>query len=89
MIDLKRVITKYPQCLETSQKLRAYLIDLYTNERPYIAILVSMYNAGIFFEIKNLKSIDDSAINTYCSRLKNEYGYDTSFSSTCVKTIFN
>lgn len=85
MIDLKRVITKYPQCLETSQKLRAYLIDLYTNERPYIAILVSMYNAGIFFEIKNLKSIDDSAINTYCSRLKNEYGYDTSFSSTCVK----
>lgn len=85
MINLKRVITKYPQCLETSQKLRAYLIDLYTNERPYIAILVSMYNAGIFFEIKNLKSIDDSAINTYCSRLKNEYGYDTSFSSTCVK----
>ena len=85
MIDLKRVITKYPQCLETSQKLKAFLIDLYTDERPYIAILVSMYNAGIFFEIQKLKSIDDSQMNTYCSKLKNEYGYDTSFSSTCVK----
>jgi len=79
MIDLKRVITKYPQCLETSQKLRAFLIDLYTDERSYIAILISMYNSGIIFEIQKLKTIDDSAINTYCTKLKNEYGYDLSF----------
>ena len=85
MIDLKRVITKYPQCLETSQKLRAFLIDLYTDERPYIAILVSMYNSGIIFEIQKLKTIDDSAINTYCTKLKNEYGYDLSFSKDCIK----
>ena len=85
MIDLKDVITKYPQCLETSQRLKAFLIDLYTDERPYIAILVSMYNAGIFFEIQKLKSIDDSQINTYCSKLKNEYGYDLSFSKDCIK----
>ncbi len=85
MIDLKSVITKYPQCLETSQKLKAFLIDLYTDERPFIAILVSMYNAGMFFEIQSLKSIDDGIINTYCSKLKNEYGYDLSFSKDCIK----
>lgn len=85
MIDLKHVITKYPQCLETPQRLKAFLIDLYTNERPYIAVLVSMYNSGMFFEIKNLKSIDESLINTYCYKLKNEYGYDLSFSKDCIK----
>lgn len=84
MIDLKKVITKYPECLETSQKLKAFLIDLYTDERPYIAILVSMYNAGMIFEIKGLKSIDEIIINEYCSRLKNEYGYDHSFSRKCI-----
>ena len=85
MIDLKHVITKYPQCLETPQRLKAFLIDLYTNERSYIAVLVSMYNSGMFFEIKNLKSIDESLINTYCYKLKNEYGYDLSFSKDCIK----
>lgn len=85
MIDLKHVITKYPQCLESPQRLKAFLIDLYTNERSYIAILVSMYNSGMFFEIKSLKSIDESLINTYCNKLKNEYGYDLSFSKDCIK----
>ena len=52
MINLKEVITKYPECLVSSEKLKAYLTDLYPDEKAKVSIIVAISNSGIAEEIK-------------------------------------
>ena len=48
MINLKEVITKYPECLESASKLRSYLVDFYTEEKARIRIIVDSFTSGIY-----------------------------------------
>lgn len=85
MINLKEVITKYPECLESASKLRSFLVDLYPEEKRSIAIITTIFDCGIAEEIKNAKGeIDDLTINSYCNRLENTYAYSTKFSRECL-----
>ena len=84
MIDLKEVITKYPECLESSEKLRAYLTDLYPNEKAKVSIIVAIFNCGIAEEIERSKKIDDVTIERFCTRLENDYGYSTKLARECI-----
>ena len=84
MIDLKEVITKYPECLESSEKLRAYLTDLYPSEKAKVSIIVAIFNCGIAGEIKNSASIEDIVIERFCTRLENDYGYSQKLSKECI-----
>lgn len=85
MINLKEVITKYPECLESASKLRSYLVDLYPQEKRNINIITTIFECGIAEEIKNAQGeIDDITIHSYCNRLENDYAYSVAFSRECV-----
>ena len=54
MIDLKEVITKYPESLESAARFHAYMADLYF-ERVYqarIKVLADAISCGIVDKIK-------------------------------------
>ena len=85
MINLKEVITKHPESMESASKLRAYLIDMYPQEECNITIITTIFECGITEEIKNAKGeIDDITINSYCNRLESDYGYSRKFSLECL-----
>ena len=69
MINLKEVITKYPECLESSEKLKAYLTDLYPDEKAKVSIIVAISNSGIAEEIKKLETVDEMTISRFCDKL--------------------
>ena len=54
MIDLKSVVEKYPESLNSAEKLRAYLTDLYPSEKAKVGIVVSIFSCGIADEIKRM-----------------------------------
>lgn len=84
MINLKELITKYPQCLESSDKLRSYLKNLYPNEKARINILVSIFACGIAENIKNKKGLSELEKANYCNTLENEFGYSEKLSQECL-----
>lgn len=85
MINLKDVISKYPECLESSEKLRAYLTDLYPNEKAKVSIIVAIFNCGIAEEIKDSSSIDKMMLSRYCDKLENDFGYSSKLSQICLE----
>ena len=85
MINLKEVITKYPECLESRTKLRSYLVDLYPAEKRDISIICLIFESGIAEEIKNANGeIDDITINNYLFRLENAFGISKNIARNCV-----
>lgn len=84
MINLKEVITKYPECLESSEKLKAYLTDLYPDEKAKISIIVAISNSGIAEEIKKLETVDEMTISRFCDKLENTYGFSQKLSYECL-----
>ena len=55
MIDLKKLISDYPDSLESPEKLKAYLNDLYpTEKRGIINVVVAIHNSGIANEMKTM-----------------------------------
>ena len=84
MIDLKEVISKYPKCLENSEKLRAYLTDLYPNEKAKVSIIVAIFSCGIANEIKRMNTIDEMALSRYCDKLENDFGFYAKLSKECI-----
>ena len=84
MINLKELITEYPACLESSDKLRSYLKDVYPNEKARINILVSIFACGIAESIKNKRGFSELEKTNYCNRLENEFGYSEKLSQECL-----
>lgn len=85
MINLKEVITKYPECLESASKLRSYLVDLYPNEKRDVFILCTILDCGIADEIKGLcGEVDDIALNRFCNMLENNYGITPQIAKACI-----
>ncbi len=85
MIDLKELITKYPECLDSSEKLRSYLKDLYPNQKARINIIVAIFSCGIAETIQNKKTLSELEINNFCNKLENDYGYAEKLSRECIK----
>ena len=83
-MDLKSVVEKYPESLNSAEKLRAYLTDLYPNEKAKVGIVVSIFSCGIAEEIERSKTIDDVTIERFCTRLENDYGYSSKLSRECI-----
>ena len=84
MIDLKEVITKYPECLENSEKLKAYLTDLYPSEKAKVSIIVAIFNSGIADEINKSSNIDEIDITRYCNKLEIDFGFSQKLSYECL-----
>lgn len=85
MINLKDVITKYPECLESASKLRSYLCDLYPTEKRDITIISTIFDCGIADTIKLSNGrIDEMTVRSLCSRLENNYAFSPRFSKNCL-----
>ena len=74
MINLKEIITKYPDCLSGGSKLKGILADLYPQEKLYAGILADMLSDGIVAEIKGRKELDSLTFKNLCERVENNRG---------------
>ena len=84
MIDLKSVVTKYPECIESPEKLRAYLTDLYPNEKSSIFILSSIAASDIGEKIKQLTTISKFEVDALGKQLVNSFGINYDFAKESI-----
>ena len=84
MINLKDVITKYPECLESASKLRSYLVDLYPEEKARIRVIVDSFDCGIYAKLKQEKTVDKIFTDRLCNTLEKDYGYTHTLSIWCI-----
>ena len=76
MIDLKKVITKYPECLESASKLRAYLCDLYPDEKTGLLNVIVLITTTDYYKIiKSSETIDDLLLFRWVKKIEDDYGY--------------
>ena len=85
MIDLKSVVEKYPECLDSATKFKSYMMDLYpdNSNKARIRILADIVDCGIALEIKNGKT-DSISISNFCNTMENQYGYSAKLVEECV-----
>ena len=74
MINLRLVIQKYPECMQSKEKLSALLNDLFPDQRQMAYILALSYDCGIVDELKRLESVDALGISKFTQRLMLRYG---------------
>lgn len=74
MLNLGLVIRKYPECMQSKEKLSALLNDLYPDQRRMIYILVLSYDCGIVDELKSTKQLDELALLRFTQRMVLRYG---------------
>ena len=84
MINLKEVITKYPECLNNSTKLKGILIDLYPNERVYAKIIALLLENGIVNELKESNEIDSFKLKNLSAKIERQYGLSTKHVEGCL-----
>lgn len=74
MIDLKMVLEKYPDCMETRMKLSGLLRDLYPEEKRLVNIALDVYQCGIPARIAGLTEIDAMQLRAFIKLLDDEHG---------------
>ena len=86
MIDLKDVITKYPDSLESAARFRAYLTDLYPEraDQVRIKVLADVISCGVVDEIK-AGNTDSLSISRYCKLMEDRYGYSALLVSESIR----
>lgn len=86
MIDLKNLIEKYPECLDSATKFKSYMMDLYpgSTNKARIRILADIVDCGIAVEIKNGKT-DSISISKFCKTMENQYGYSKKLVKECTE----
>lgn len=86
MIDLKAAIEQNPDCLESSEKFRNYLNDLYPSraDKACIKVLADVISCGIVSEIRSGKtsSLD---IDKYHTLLMQKNGYSSRLACEYIK----
>lgn len=85
MIDLKSVVEKYPECLDSATKFKSYMMDLYpdNSNKARIRILADIVDCGIALEIKNGKT-DSISVSNFCNTMESQYGYSVKLVEECV-----
>ena len=70
MVNLKEVLTKYPECLQNNIRLRATLSDLYPSQdcRAEIFLIMAAYDQGIVREIQD-NTLDTAFIGRITDKL--------------------
>ena len=77
MVNLKEILSKYPECLQNSIRLRATLSDLYPGQdnRSEIFLIMAAYDQGIVEEIQRntldsvfIGRLTDKLVSTYATK---------------------
>ena len=86
MIELKSIITKYPECLSNCVKFKSILHDMYPKEkRLYFNILSDILESGVIAQIKVYTELDTAVFDCLCEEINNKYGYDIDIVATCLQ----
>lgn len=84
MIDLKAVISKYPDSIINGKRLKSILLDLYPDEKLYGSLLSQILDDGIADEIKNKEKIDVIEFINLCNRLEKKHGIAQKYIEGCL-----
>lgn len=74
MIDLKGVLAKYPDCLDTRTRLAGLLRDLYPDEKRMVNVILAVYQSGIAARIAGVAEIDAAQLHSFAQLLDDEHG---------------
>lgn len=74
MIDLKKILKTYPNCLSSRATFRSHLLDMFPNEKKSANILASIYECGISQKIQHMKVLTEYDIQMFVNQLDREYG---------------
>lgn len=86
MIDLKKLLSEYPELLHDRQRLRGILLDLNTElaDRPKINLLMSIYDLGIVNEIESAPN-DTALVSRMVTKARNQLFLDEKMAEWAVK----
>ena len=85
MINLKTVVEKYPESLDSPAKFQNYLKDLYPDQADQVRIkvLADAMNCGIVDEIRSGKT-EPLDVTRYRTLMEQKYGYSSRLVFECV-----
>lgn len=86
MLDFKNTILNYSECLESENKLKGILLDLYPEieNRPKINVLIYAYEINIIDEIKN-NELDDFFLNKMRKTIVDNFSVERKAAEWAVK----
>lgn len=84
MIDLKTVISKYPDSISNGKRLKSILLDLYPDEKLYVSLLAQILDDGIVDEIKVKKEIDVIEFINLCNKIEKSHGIAQKYIEGCL-----
>ena len=89
-INLKQIITEFPDCVSNGAKLKAILLDTYPEmPRGMINAILIISNSGIAKEIQNSANIDKIAADRWLKKLENDYCMSGSTVEKCLQLWIN
>lgn len=89
-INLKQIITEFPDCVSNGAKLKAILLDTYPEiSKGIINAILIISNSGIAKEIQNSANIDKIATDRWLKKLENDYCMSGSTVEKCLQLWIN
>ena len=89
-INLKQIITEFPDCITNGAKLKAILLDTYPEvSKGIINAILIISNSGIAKEIQNSANIDKIATDRWLKKLENDYCMSGSTVEKCLQLWIN
>lgn len=85
MLDLYTVLDKYSNCIKSKDTLKAYLDDLFPEEKKEINALIKIYECGIAKKIKEKGFIETKETDVYIAKLEKEYSVPKQYAKNGIK----
>lgn len=89
-IDLRQIITDFPDCVTNGEKLKTILQEAYPEvSTGMINVILVISNSGIAKEIQNSVNIDKIATDRWLKKLENDYCMSGSTVEECLQLWIN
>lgn len=84
MVDLKSILQKHPNCLNSRASFKSILMDTYPSEKRLVNILTILFECGVANKIKAKASIDPNEMQGLIAQIENEYGIAGLYSQDAI-----
>ena len=74
MIDLRKIVEKYPNSISNRSQLAGLLHDLYPSDKREVNVALTVYDSGIATRLAGLNTLDSMQQNSIIKLLMDEYG---------------
>lgn len=86
MVDLKSILQKHPNCLNSRASFKSILMDTYPSEKRVVNILTILFECGVASKIQAKTSIDPNEMQGLITQIENEYGITGQYSQEAILT---